>query len=386
MTDLQTTIEILDRLVAFPTVSSESNLALIEWAANRLADAGAAVEVMPGAEAGKANLLATIGPDIAGGVVLSGHTDVVPVEGQPWQSDPFRMEERDGRLYGRGTADMKGFVAACLAMAPHLAACTLARPVHLAFTYDEETGCLGGREMARVLATRERSPALAIVGEPTGMGIIEGHKGCHEYLTRFTGLAGHGSQPGQGVNAVEFAVRYVGKLLELRDHMAAHPVEGSRYDPPYSTLNVGMFHGGAAANVIPDQTAVEWETRPVRAEDLAFVKTSMARYAEEVLLPEMRRIAPEADISMEVIGEVDGLEPMDENAARDLVTELTGANATDVVAFGTEAGLFQSAGLSVVVCGPGSIEQAHKADEFIEISELEACLGMLTRLGARLST
>lgn len=384
MSALPSTLEILDRLVAFPTISSDSNLALIEWAADRLDAAGAQVEVMPALEEGKANLFATIGPERAGGIVLSGHTDVVPVAGQPWTSDPFRLEERDGLLFGRGTADMKGFVAACIAMAPRFAAANLSRPVHFAFTYDEETGCLGGRELARALSERDAKPALAIVGEPTEMAIIEGHKGCHEYTTRFKGLAGHGSEPSRGVNAVEYAVRYIAKLLEIRDELARSPIPGSRYVPPYSTVNVGIIHGGVAPNVIPDHAEVEWETRPVRAEDLVHVKETMARYAEETLLPAMRAVSADAEIVTEVIGEVEGLEPMDENAARDLVTELTGANATDVVSFGTEAGLFQSVGLSVVVCGPGSIQQAHKADEFLAVSELDACLGMLERLAGKL--
>ena len=385
MSDLAKTIETLGHLVAFPTVSSDSNLELINWAADRLNEAGARVEVMPALEEGKANLYATIGPEVSGGIVLSGHTDVVPVEGQPWTSDPFAMEERDGLLFGRGTADMKGFVAACIAVAPWFAAQPLARPVHFAFTYDEETGCLGGREMARALAERDPRPAIVIVGEPTNMAIIEGHKGCHEYLTRFTGLAGHGSNPGLGVNAVEYAGRDVGKLLEIRDGLAARPIPGSRYVPPYSTVNVGVLHGGVAPNVIPDHAEVEWDTRPVRAEDLAYVKDAITRFAEDILLPEMRSVSPDAGIELEVIGEVEGLEPMEENAARDLVTELTGVNSTDVVAFGTEAGLFQAIGMSVVVCGPGSIEQAHKADEFIAISELDACLGMLKKLGRKLS-
>lgn len=385
MATLSDTIDLLGDLVAFPTVSSESNLALIDWAAERLEAAGARVEVLPGREAGKANLFASMGPERAGGIVLSGHTDVVPVEGQPWSTEPFALTQIDDRVFGRGACDMKGFIAACLAVAPEIGAADLIRPVHFAFTFDEETGCFGAQELVALLAEREVRPNLAIVGEPTSMRIIEGHKGCHEYATRFTGLAGHGSAPEKGVNAVEFAVNYATKLLELRDSLASAPIAGGRYDPAYSTVNIGTLKGGVAPNVIPDHAELEWETRPVRAEDFHLVKSTMATYAADVLLPAMRAVHPGADIETEVIGEVAGLEPMAESEARELVAALTGSNATGVVAFGTEAGLFQSIGMSVVVCGPGSIEQAHKADEFVALSELQSCLDMLTKLTASVS-
>jgi acetylornithine deacetylase len=242
--------------------------------------------------------------------------------------------------------------------------------VHFAFTYDEEVGCLGARALVKELARREHRPALAIIGEPTLMHLVEGHKGCCEYTTRFTGAAGHGSDPDRGVNAVEYAARYVARLLALRDELRARAPADSRFDPPWSTINVGRVEGGVAHNVIAAHALVEWETRPVRAEDGPYVTETMRRYAEERLLPEM--------------GEVEGLIPMEENEARRLVAELTGANGAEVVAFGTEAGLFQSLGMSAVVCGPGSIEQAHKPDEFVSLDQLSACLGMLDRLGDRL--
>ncbi len=377
---LDQTIQYLETLVGFPTVSSDSNLELIRWTDDLLRPLGADTEIMADATGEKANLFATFGPKEAGGIVLSGHTDVVPASDQRWSSDPFQLKRTGDRLYGRGTADMKGFIAACLALAPRIAGSELRRPLHFAFTYDEETGCLGGRQLVSTLAKQKERPSLAIVGEPTSMQVIEGHKGCHEYTTRFRGLEGHGSDPDAGVNAVEYAVRYVARLLEIKAELATRPLDGSRFRPPWSTVNVGRIAGGVAPNVIAGTAEVEWETRPVRSEDHTYVKEAMARYIQETLLPTMQDVYPDASVDTDIIGEVEGLEPMDQNAARDLVFSLTGSNSAEVVPFGTEAGLFQSLGMSVVVCGPGSIEQAHKPDEFIEVGQLEACLEMLNRL------
>jgi acetylornithine deacetylase len=384
MSKLSRARSILADLIAFPTVSSDSNLEMMAYLADRLTSLGARTELFTDPSGHKANLFATIGPERSGGIVLSGHSDVVPAVAEDWASDPFGMDERDGRLYGRGACDMKGFIAAALATAPDYAARDLARPVHFAFTYDEEVGCLGARALVKELARREHRPALAIIGEPTLMHLVEGHKGCCEYTTRFTGAAGHGSDPDRGVNAVEYAARYVARLLALRDELRARAPADSPFDPPWSTINVGRVEGGVAHNVIAAHALVEWETRPVRPEDGPYVTETMRRYAEERLLPEMRAVSPDAAIETEVVGEVEGLVPMEENEARRLVAELTGANGAEVVAFGTEAGLFQSLGMSAVVCGPGSIEQAHKPDEFVSLDQLSACLGMLDRLGDRL--
>ncbi|QQA42378.1 acetylornithine deacetylase [Pelagovum pacificum] len=386
MTDLQQTIDHLDRLIAWPTVSSDSNLALIEDCAERLDALGARVEVHRSADGTKANLWATFGPDIDGGVVLSGHSDVVPVTDQDWTSDPFRLAERDGLLYGRGTCDMKGFIAACMAMAPVLAERATARPVHFAFTHDEEVGCLGGAELVHILRERGVTPGVAIIGEPTSMRVIEGHKGCCEYRTSFTGLEGHGSRPELGVNAVDYAVRYAARLHAISHELTTRAPEGSRFEPPWTTINVGKLVGGHAHNVIPGKALIDWDLRPVVWDDAEFVKSEMADYVAHTLLPAMQAVHPGAGISVETVGEVPGLEPMDQNEARDLVSELTGANGTDLVAFGTEAGLFQSLGTSAVVCGPGSIEQAHKPDEFIAPDQLQECLTFLDRLSVTLST
>jgi len=385
MTDLKTTTDLLGELIALPTISSDSNLEMIALLANRLGDLGAEVDIQTDATGTKANLLARIGPAEPGGIMLSGHSDVVPVEDQDWSTDPFTMHCADGRLYGRGTCDMKGFIAAAVAMAPRFAARDLRRPVTFAFTHDEEVGCLGARNLQDILRDSDTRPALAIIGEPTEMRIIEGHKGCCEYTTRFTGLEGHGSRPELGVNAVEYAVRYVSRLLDLREHLRHRTPPGSLFEPPWSTINIGRLSGGHAHNVIPGLAEIDWEMRPVNDSDRDFVKEEIGRYVANTLLPAMRRVDPEADIVTEVIGEVVGLEPMDLNAARDLVAQLTGANGTDLVSFGTEAGIFQQLGMSAVICGPGSIAQAHKPDEFVELDQMAQCLDMLGQLADQLA-
>jgi len=304
---------------------------------------------------------------------------------EEWTSDPFTMREKNGRLYGRGACDMKGFIAAALAMAPRFAAAKLARPVHFAFTYDEEVGCFGGQQLVADLERAGIRPSVAIVGEPTMMRIIEGHKGCYEYTTEFHGLDGHASDPDAGVNAIEYAVRYVSRMLELGERLKRRPAEGSRFRPPWTTLQAGRIEGGTARNVIARNCMVEWEMRPVHRQDADEVKAELKAYCDEVLLPSMRAVSPEADIVTHVIGEVAGLEPVPVNEAREIVSALTGRQECDVVPFGTEAGLFQAYGMSVVVCGPGSIEQAHKPDEFVTREQLQACLDMLSGLGRKLS-
>ncbi len=382
---LESTCAHLERLIAFPTISADSNLEMMVYLADLLGDLGARVDLQHDESGTKANLIATIGPDVEGGLMLSGHSDVVPVAGQAWTSDPFEMIERDGKLFGRGTCDMKGFIAACIAMAPRFAERVGARPIHFAFTHDEEVGCLGARHLVEMMRERGLRPGMAIIGEPTEMRIIEGHKGCFEYTTHFHGLAGHGSDPDAGVNAVEYAVRYVSRLLQLKDQLRDRVPEDSRFEPPWTTVNVGGLHGGVAHNVIVETAAVEWEMRPVQKADADFVKSDLLAYCEEDLLPAMRAVCPEARIETQVIGEVEGLIPADENEARQIVAELTGANGAGLVPFGTEAGIFQSFGMDVVVCGPGSIEQAHKADEFVSRDELGKCLSMLEKLSLRMA-
>jgi acetylornithine deacetylase len=382
---LDDTKALLRHLIGFPTVSTDSNLAMIEFLAAQLRAVGARVDIHHDATGAKANLFATLGPDVDGGILLSGHSDVVPVTDQDWSTDPFEMVERDGNLYGRGACDMKGFIAATVAMAPFYADRIKDRPMHFAFTHDEETGCLGAQALAQVLRGQGIRPGVAIIGEPTSMRIIEGHKGCYEYSTHFTGLEGHGSGPDRGVNAVEYAVRYVARLLDLKEQLKARAPAVGRFEPPWTTINTGALIGGVAHNVIPGKARVDWEMRPVQPGDADFVKSDLRAFCTHTLLPAMRAVSPDADIVTEVIGEVDGLIPADENEAKDILMELTGANGADTVPFGTEAGIFQSLGMSVVVCGPGSIEQAHKPDEYVSLEQLGQCLTMLERLGDKLA-
>lgn len=383
---LQRTREVLADLVAFPTISSDSNLELIAYAANLLSEAGATLSLTRDETGTKANLFATVGPEGDGGIVLSGHTDVVPADPGEWTSDPFRLTERDGRLFGRGACDMKGFLAAAIAMAPRFAAAGLKRPLHFAFTYDEEVGCFGARALVQELERSGIRPAVAIIGEPTSMGVIEGHKGCYEYTTEFTGLEGHGSQPDRGVNAVEYAARYISRMLDIAEELKERAPAESRFDPPWTTLQVGRIEGGKARNVIAGSCTVEWEMRPISPDDASFAKRQLADYVGRVLLPSMRAVCPHCDIVTRTVGEVEGLQIVEDSEARRIVMELTGADRADVVPFGTEAGLFQSAGISSIICGPGSIEQAHKPDEFIAIDQLAACLEMLDKLSLKLSS
>ncbi|WP_299933847.1 acetylornithine deacetylase [uncultured Pelagimonas sp.] len=377
---LARTIDILGDLIAFPTVSADSNLAMIDYVASHLEECGAAVHLLRDPSGSKANLFATLGPQKDGGIVLSGHSDVVPVTDQDWSFDPFQMTKRDGRLYGRGSCDMKGFIAAVIAMAPTFAQAVQDRPLHFAFTYDEEVGCIGAGHLAQSLGDIGITPSVAIIGEPTEMRIIEGHKGCYEYTTKFQGLEGHGSAPDLGVNAVEYATRYVAFLLDLKDQLRTMAQPDSPFDPPWTTVNVGALTGGTVHNVIAPKAQVNWEMRPVQKRDADFVKSRLQDYCREVLLPKMQAVFPEASIQTEVVGEVDGLVPTLENEARQIVASLTGQNDAGVVPFGTEAGIFQNIGMDVVICGPGSIEQAHKADEYIAVDQLEQCLGMLKNL------
>jgi len=384
-TMLSDTVALLRDLIAFPTVSEMSNLDMIAYLAHVLETHGARVDIFHDEIGHKANLFATIGPEVDGGIVLSGHSDVVPVAEQDWASDPFELIEHDGHLYGRGTCDMKGFIAAATAMAPVFAEQVRERPLHFAFTYDEEVGCFGAQALVDSLKAKGIRPGVAIIGEPTSMRIIEGHKGCYEYTTHFSGLAGHGSAPNRGVNAVEYAARYINRLLALKDALRDRAPADSRYEPPWSTINTGSVKGGVAHNVIASNASIEWEMRPVQASDAAFVKDDLRHYCQEVLLPAMRSICPDADIVTEVIGEVDGLEPAEKNEAKAILMELTGRDTAELVPFGTEAGVFQQYGMSAVVCGPGSIDQAHKPDEYIALDQLQQCIDMLARLGTRLA-
>jgi len=377
------TLKILSDLIKFQTVSGTSNLKLIEYCEKKLSKLGASSFKTFDEAKQRGNLFSTITGKSklnSGGIILSGHTDVVPASAKEWTSNPFIATEKNSKVYGRGSCDMKGFIACSLALAPYFASQNLKKPIHFSFTYDEETACQGAPIMIKELKKRNINCSICIVGEPTSMKAIQAHKGCYEYSTHFTGLAGHGSAPDKGVNAIEYATRFINKLMELREELKKRKPKNSVFTPPYTTLQIGRIKGGLARNVIADQCAVDWELRPVVPEDGEFVNKNMETYVKDVLLPEMKKIYPKANIKKEIIGEIIGFNKEEESEAINLVCNLTGDNSRDVVSFGTEAGLFQEIGISTVVCGPGSIEQAHKTDEYISFDQLKRCLKMLLDL------
>jgi acetylornithine deacetylase len=377
---LDGTIALLDRLVAFDTVSARSNLALTEFVRGLLAEHGIESRLTFHESGEKANLLATIGPAVAGGVVLSGHTDVVPVDGQPWTGDPFRCIVRGSRIHGRGTADMKGFIACVLALLPEMTARRLTVPIHLAFSYDEEVGCLGVPALLEDLSASLPLPAVAIVGEPTRLNVADRHKGIYGFETVVTGRDGHSSGTHRGVNAIAAAAELVACLQRIAADFRDRGPFDDAFDPPYTTINVGVIEGGTAVNIIPRRCAFRWETRPLPVDDPAAIVARLDRFAQDELLSRLRRVAPEADVVTRPSIGVAGLKADPRSPASALLRRLTGANTTIGVAFTTEAGLFQRAGIPAVVCGPGSIEQAHQPDEFVEIGQLDACLALLRKV------
>jgi len=377
------TLKILAELIKFQTVSGTSNIALIEYCEKKLEALGAESFKTFDDKKLRVNLFSTISGKRklnGGGIILSGHTDVVPASVKEWSSDPFVANERDNKVFGRGSCDMKGFIACTLALAPYFASENLKKPIHLSYTYDEETACQGAPVMLKELKKRKINCSICIVGEPTNMKAIHAHKGCYEYSTHFFGLAGHGSAPDKGVNAVEYATRFINKLMELRSELKKRKPKNSVFTPPYTTLQIGRIKGGVARNVIADQCTVDWELRPVVYEDGVFVNRAMDKYVKDILLPDMRKIFPQSNIRKEIIGEIVGFDKEEKSEAVNLICNLTGDNSRDVVSFGTEAGLFQELGISTVVCGPGSIEQAHKIDEYVSFDELKLCLKMLIDL------
>ena len=375
-------IKILCDLIGFKTISGEDNSNLINYCEKYLNQLGASSFKTFDEEKKRVNLFATIKAKKSNDIkpiILSGHTDTVPVS-KDWNTDPFKATIKGDKLYGRGSCDMKGFIACTLAFAPIFSKTELNRDIHYSFTFDEETACLGAPILIKELKKRNIQNGICIIGEPTKMKIIDAHKGCYEYTTYFEGLAGHSSLPHKGVSAVEFASRYANKLIELREVLKKRAPKDSIFDPPFSTLQVGGIFGGIAHNVIADKCRVEWETRPVLKEDGIFLNQQIDQYANEVLLPEMKKVFSNSKITKEIIGEVVGFDRVEKSEACELVSSLTGDNSREVVSFGTEAGLFQEIGISTVVCGPGSIEQAHKVDEFIELNELKKCLNFLNDL------
>jgi len=372
-------LSVVESLIAFDTVSRNSNLELIAFAQSTLRAAGATMRLTYDSEKTKANLFATIGPERDGGYVLSGHTDVVPVDGQDWSSNPFGAEIRDQRLYGRGAADMKSFIGAALALAPEFAALTLKRPIHFALSFDEEVGCVGVRRLLADLERAEIRPALAIVGEPTEMRVVGAHKAGAVIDTSVRGREGHSSAPEKGANAVMMAGEFIALLARLGEELAKDRDEF--FDPPYTTLQANMVSGGTAVNILAREALVAWEYRALPDRDAEAVVERAKAQAASAILPRYRSGAPEAAFETTIRAAYPGLVRDASSPAVLLASALSGSNDIHAVSYGTEAGLFQAAGIPAVVCGPGSIAQAHKADEFVALDQLDACTAFLRRLG-----
>ncbi|MFV0283040.1 MAG: acetylornithine deacetylase [Castellaniella sp.] len=378
------TREWLRRLVAFDTTSRHSNLAMIETIRDALAAHGIASELTYAPAGNKANLFATLPAQdgaTQGGIVLSGHTDVVPVDGQDWRSDPFALTERDGRLYGRGTADMKGFIAASLALVPHFLSLERRKSLHLAFSYDEEVGCLGAPVMLEALRRRGVRAEGCVVGEPTGMRVVVAHKGMNLYRCRVHGKAAHSSLTPHGCNAVEYAARLICRIRDLADQLRSEGPYDEAFDVPFTTMGTNLIAGGIAVNTIPDSCEFSYEFRNLPGLSPDDIQDRIDACIQTELLPRMRQEYDAARVEIDALPVVvPSLETAEHEAITRLARALTGDNAISKVSYGTEAGQFQNAGIPAVICGPGHIEQAHRADEFIDIAQLDACEGFLRKL------
>lgn len=375
--------DILEQLLAFDTVSSRPNIELMEYVRDLLADAGIAATLIPDPSGGKANLYASVGPESAG-VMLSGHTDVVPVEGQAWTVPPFAMTEKDGRIYGRGAADMKGFVACAIAAMIAASKRELRVPLHLALSYDEEIGCMGVGSLIDMLAAAPMRPRLCIVGEPTGMQVATGHKGKVALRAVCTGREGHSALAPMALNALHLAVDFVNAVRELQVDLAANGLRDGDYDVPYTTLHVGKLNGGVQVNIVPNTAVVDFEIRSLAGEDVEGLITRLRSAAEAIAAP-LRTEFPEVAIVVERLWDYPGLGTPSEAAVVNFVKSLIGANGTIKVAFGTEGGLFDARlAIPTVICGPGSMAQGHKPDEYVSAEQLAKCEAMMAALIGRL--
>lgn len=386
MTDnIENTIEILGHLVGFKTISGTSTCGIIDYISQYLAEHEVPAHLSYDQDGERANLFATIGPEIDGGVLVNGHTDVVPVTGQNWSTDPFKLTRKGDRLYGRGSVDMKGFLACVLACVPTWKNMALKSPIHIAFSYDEEIGGLGMPVLIDAMAGKPFKPNAIIVGEPTDMKIVSGHKGGYEFRTEITGLETHSSNPTLGVNAISYAMRLIGKIEEIGQRISENPIAGSPFIPPYSTFNIGTINGGTARNATAGFCVFDWEYRPMPGENSDSILAEIDSFIQDVLLPEMKRVHSGAKIELTESVLVPALNNEKASDAVSLICALTGENSENVVSFGTDAGHFSDADYSTVVFGPGSISRAHKPDEYIEVAELIEGLSFLDKLGKHLS-
>ncbi len=386
VTSPQATAEMLERLVAFDTVSARSNLPLIDYAENFAGMNGAEVDRIWSENENKAGLWITVGPKDVPGYVLSGHSDVVPVEGQTWTSDPFRLTEKNGRLYGRGTSDMKGFVAVCMALLPEMATAPLARPIHIALSYDEEVGCLGVRPLIARMRERGVRPLGCFVGEPTEMEVVVGHKSKCAARVTFHGRSCHSAMAPHGVNAVEFAARFIDHVRVSAEHFAQAGARDPLYDVPHTTGLCSVVRGGTALNIVPDSCVVEFEYRAIAADDASALVRSATAFATDVLGAEMASRGSACGVTIEPLTEYPGLEIDAQSDLVKMAKRLSVREGHAKVSFGTEAGLFQASGdVPSVVVGPGAMARAHKADEYVLQSELDECASFVRRLIAESS-
>lgn len=378
----QQSLDLITRLVGFDTVSRNSNLALIHDVRDYLAGHGVRSHLVESPDGKKANLFATVGPDAEGGVVLSGHTDVVPVDGQPWDTDPFTVTEKNGRLYGRGTCDMKSFIALGLAAVPDMLEAKLKRPIHFALSYDEEIGCAGAPPMIDRLVKEIAKPSAVIVGEPSSMAPIMAHKGLAAARTTVIGHEAHSSQVQRGVSAVMTAARLITFLEDMMAQNKARADADCPFVPPYSTIHVGVVHGGTALNIISRECSFTWDVRVLPGDSLRNYLDRFQAYCDS-LLPAMKAIAPEASITTTLIADAPPLTSDGDDAARRMAMRLSGCSCCGVVPYSTEGGQFQERGFSVVICGPGSIDQAHQPNEYIDISQVDECEKFIQKLVAQ---
>ena len=372
-------VDLLERLIAFDSTSRRSNLEIIAFLRQYLEDLGAVCRLTYDDQGAKANLFATLGPTDRPGIMLSGHTDVVPVDGQSWSSDPFRLTERDGLLFGRGTADMKGFIALCLHLAARYGARPRSEPLHFAFSFDEELGCIGVRRLIADLVTLPVRPRLCLVGEPTGMTVVAGHKSRRGFTCQVHGRECH-SALAEGVNAVEAAARLVAHIGDMQRRLKDRGPFDQAYDPPYTTLHTGIIEGGRALNIVPAECRLQFEIRALPSQDADALENEIRSHARDHIEAEMKAAEPTAGFDIAAIDDTVGFNLPDDDPAVLFFTGLTGDNRTRRVSFGTEAGLFNQAGVPTVVCGPGFIEQAHKPDEFISRLQLAKGEALLDRL------
>ncbi len=372
--------DMIHRLVAFDTTSRESNLELISFVASYLEGYGVASTLIHDDDKRKANLFATIGPTEIPGVILSGHTDVVPVDGQDWSTDPFTVVEADGKLFGRGTADMKSFIAIALALVPEMTVRRLKMPLHLALSYDEEVGCLGVHGMIGHIEHGAVRPRICIVGEPTSMRVVNAHKGVYSFRTVVRGLEAHSSATHAGVNAVMYAAELIAFLGRLAEEMEGRAQSPSRFEPPYTSVHVGLVRGGTALNIIPRECSFIWEYRLLPGENPNEIPARFADFANNEVEPRMQAVDAGCGIETEPRALIPALLPIEGSPAESLVMALSGTNRVNAVSYGTEAGIFQDAEIPTVVCGPGDILQAHRPDEYIALEQVEACTAFLRRL------